>query len=320
MHSSAAPASSADARGTPNTAELSTTRNGRSRLPPPSEEYRIASISRFGRAISSGNSTSDNSCPSNASVSSAVWSSRLAKSAAAVAGVIKAGSGSKLGRTIGHDAGFVNYTGPATVNRAGCRIALKSSRYEGLIRSSSTVRAAPSTDSQPLAHRSHPVSVRAVAGAAALARDTFLSGWSSGLDADGVALAHRRGGIAAMGRSRRDVALAATRGGRVRGREILYPSRHRLGRVARRDRRCGGWRAGARRLDHHPAGREKPVSLARPQRDPQGAGGSARHVDRPGAAETTHPRNLSEYRRARPWRPVWRTGWFPLCLWPSSFE
>src|SRR5438128_1716412 len=125
MHSSAAPASSAASLGTPNTAELSTTRNGRSRLPPPSEEYRIASINRFGRAISSGNSASDNNCPSNASVSSAVWSSRLAKSAVAVAGVIKAGSGSKVGRTIGHDAGFVNYAGTATVNRAGCRIRLE---------------------------------------------------------------------------------------------------------------------------------------------------------------------------------------------------
>src|ERR1043166_4092258 len=111
MHSSAAPASSAASRGTPNTAELSATRNGRSRLPPPSDEYRIASISRFGRAISSGNSVSDNSLPSNASVASAVWSIRLAKSAEAVVGVIKAGSGAKLGRTIGHGAGFVNSRG-----------------------------------------------------------------------------------------------------------------------------------------------------------------------------------------------------------------
>src|SRR3954468_13517688 len=136
MHSSAAPASSAASRGTPNTAELSTTRNGRSRLPPPSDEYRIASISRFGRAISSGDSASDNSLPSNASVSSAVWSSRLAKSAEAVAGVIKQAPKPKVARTIGHGAGFVNYAGDTTVNRAEFRIAWEILRIQRIYRRS----------------------------------------------------------------------------------------------------------------------------------------------------------------------------------------
>src|SRR6266403_1402191 len=49
----------------------------------------MASISRFGRAISSGKSASDKSLPSRASVSSAIWSSRFAKSDSAVAVVIK---------------------------------------------------------------------------------------------------------------------------------------------------------------------------------------------------------------------------------------
>src|SRR3954469_15839573 len=119
MHSSAAPASRAAGGGTPKPAERSTPRNGRSRLPPPSDEYRIASISRFGRAISSGDSASDNSLPSNASVSSAVWSSRLPKSAEAVAGIIKQAPKQKAARTIGHGAGFVNYAGDTTVNRSG---------------------------------------------------------------------------------------------------------------------------------------------------------------------------------------------------------
>src|SRR5260370_22772641 len=46
-------------------------------------------MSRFGRAISPGKSASDKSCPSRASVSSAVWSSRFAKSESAVPVVIK---------------------------------------------------------------------------------------------------------------------------------------------------------------------------------------------------------------------------------------
>ena len=73
---------------------------------------------------------------------------------------------------------------------------------------------------------------------------------------------------------------AAALGGRLRGRQILQPSRHRLGRAARGDRRCRGRRGGPRRLDHHPAGGEKPVPVAWPQRGPQGAGVPAGAVDR----------------------------------------
>src|SRR3982075_1879240 len=67
----------------------------------------MASISRFGRAISSGSSVSDRSFASSASVSSAVWSSRFAKSASAVPVVIK-NSSNRVGRTIGYGTGFVN--------------------------------------------------------------------------------------------------------------------------------------------------------------------------------------------------------------------
>ena len=92
---------------------------------------------------------------------------------------------------------------------------------------------------------------------------------------------------------------AAALGGGVRGRQILQPSRHRLGRAARRDRRRRGGRGDPRRLDHHPAGGEKPVPVAGPQRGPQGAGVSAGAVDRPGAAEAADPGNLSQHRRTR---------------------
>ena len=64
----------------------------------------------------------------------------------------------------------------------------------------------------------------------------------SGLDADGLALAQGRAGVAAMGRFQRDFALPAALGGGLRGRQILQPSRHRLGRAARRDRRRRGRR------------------------------------------------------------------------------
>src|SRR5260370_2845161 len=71
----------------------------------------MASISRFGRAISSGNSASVSNFASSASVSSAVWSSRLANSAATV--VIKNSSRSNCGRTIVDGTGFVNSRGAA---------------------------------------------------------------------------------------------------------------------------------------------------------------------------------------------------------------
>ena len=46
-----------------------------------------------------------------------------------------------------------------------------------------------------------------------------------------------------MGRSQRDIAGPAALGGGLRGRQILQPSRRRLGRAAGRDRRCRGRRA-----------------------------------------------------------------------------
>src|ERR1700754_3096225 len=67
----------------------------------------MASISRFGRAISSGTSVSDNSFASRASVSSAVWSSRLAKSDGAGPVVIENSSRSVGGGTIVDGTGFV---------------------------------------------------------------------------------------------------------------------------------------------------------------------------------------------------------------------
>src|SRR6478752_619074 len=62
----------------------------------------MASISRFGRAISPGNSASDNSFASSASVSSAVLSRRLSKSGVVpvIKGAPKQGSKPKIGRTI----------------------------------------------------------------------------------------------------------------------------------------------------------------------------------------------------------------------------
>ncbi len=107
-------------------------------------------------------------------------------------------------------------------------------------------------------------------------------------------------GVPAMGRFQRDFALPAALGGRLRGRQILQPSRGRLGRAAGRDRRCRGRRARPRRLDHYPAGGQEPVPVARPQRGPQGAGTAAGDVDRSGAAQAADPGNLSQYRRARP--------------------
>src|SRR3954468_4352105 len=95
------------------------------------------------------------------------------------------------------------------------------------------VTCAARTGTLILAHRPHLVAVRAAAGAAALCCDAFLSRRPSGLDVDGLALAERRAGVAAMERSRSDFALAAAFSGGFGRREILYPPRHRLGRLAR---------------------------------------------------------------------------------------
>src|SRR5207248_3977496 len=66
----------------------------------------MASISRFGLTISSGNAASARSLASRALVSSAVWSSRFAKSGTAVTVINKAPD--QFGRTILHGTGFVN--------------------------------------------------------------------------------------------------------------------------------------------------------------------------------------------------------------------
>ena len=79
-------------RGTPNTTQLSTTRNGR-RLFRRQARVRIASIGRFGRAVSSGRTASDRrSARAGLRISSAVRSSRCVKSDSAVPVVIKTSS------------------------------------------------------------------------------------------------------------------------------------------------------------------------------------------------------------------------------------
>src|SRR5437764_14994012 len=134
MHSSAAPARSAAWRGTPNTAELSTTRKGRSRFPPPRLEYRMASISRLGRAISSGKVESDSSLPNSASVSSAVRSSRFAKSDSAVAVVIK-----KSSRSVWPGQSVMAQASSIAARLAGHALK-RLGNYHGLILSTRVVR------------------------------------------------------------------------------------------------------------------------------------------------------------------------------------
>ena len=85
--------------------------------------------------------------------------------------------------------------------------------------------------------------------AVAVSGDAVLSRRPSGLDADGLALAQGRAGVAAMDRFQGDFAGAAALGGGLRGRQILQPSRRRLGRAAgcdRRSRRTARCRAAAR--------------------------------------------------------------------------
>src|SRR3954471_10005828 len=80
-----------------------------------------------------------------------------------------------------------------------------------------------------LAPRPHPVAARVDGVAAALSVCAVVSPRASDLDADCVALDYRPAGGAAMGRSRRHVALAAALGGGGRRCKILQPSRRRLG-------------------------------------------------------------------------------------------
>ena len=105
----------------------------------------------------------------------------------------------------------------------------------------------------------------------------------AGLDRDAVALADRRSGSSASTCRSRASRRRCARGDRRRGRPLLQPSRRRLGRNARGLGRSRRSRRAARRLDHHPAGREEPVPVAGPQLSAQGAGIAAGAVDRPGA-------------------------------------
>src|SRR5690348_14744766 len=70
----------------------------------------MASTTRFGRAVSSGNTASDSSCESRGSVSTADLYSCFAKPVRAVR-VIKESSRVKFGRTILDTTGFVNCAG-----------------------------------------------------------------------------------------------------------------------------------------------------------------------------------------------------------------
>src|SRR6266446_4251030 len=233
MHSSAAPARSAAPRALPNTPELSTTRNGRSRFPPPSVEDRIASISRFGRAISSGKSAFDKSFPSKSSVSSAVWSSRFAKSDSAVAVVIKNSSQSSWpDNRLWHRLRQFRHLGSQRLKTAG-----KSGKFQRDMPAIDPPRAPSPTRNLNFAHCPQSVPHLAVGPVAAISVGAALSRRPSGLDADGMALYDRRAGVAAVDRFHRDLAFAPALGGRQRGREILQPSRDRLGCPARRDRR-----------------------------------------------------------------------------------
>src|SRR3954468_11415300 len=76
---------------------------------------------------------------------------------------------------------------------------------------------------------------------AALSGDAVLPDRPSGIGADGLALAQGCAGVPAMGRFQRDFDLPAALGGGLRRRQILQPSRGRLGRAAGCDRRCRGW-------------------------------------------------------------------------------
>src|SRR3984893_10413743 len=201
----------------------------------------MASISRFGRAISSGKSASDNSLPSRASVSSAVRSSRLVKSGRAVPVVIKNSSRSSW-------AGQSVMAPPSSIPERGSPRALKRLEKAGYV-SGIAVDAGhlsagaclPRTRNVDFARCPKFVADFAGCAAAAISSGAALPYRPSGLDADGLALSDRCTDVAALDRFWRDLALAATLGGGVRGREILQPPRHRLGRAARGDRRGGRW-------------------------------------------------------------------------------
>src|SRR5215471_178480 len=202
----------------------------------------MASISRFGRAVSSGNGTSDRSFANRASVSSAVRSSRRVKSELAVTVVIKKGSQSTFGRTILYGAAFVNC---AWKRLEWPKTAGKNRNYQRDIASNRFL----SRKTFEFAHCPELAADRAGVVARALFAGAVLPSRPPGFGADGVALYRGRADVAAVGRSCCDVAVAAALGGCRGGREILPPPRHRLGCTTRGDRRCRGRGGGSGRLD-----------------------------------------------------------------------
>src|SRR5436190_11589767 len=94
----------------------------------------MASISRFGRAISSGKVESDSSLPNSASVSSAVRSSRFAKSDSAVAVVIK-----KSSRSVWPGQSVMAQASSIAAGLAGHALK-RLGNYHGLILSTPVVR------------------------------------------------------------------------------------------------------------------------------------------------------------------------------------
>ncbi len=149
----------------------------------------------------------------------------------------------------------------------------------------SSARLPPLTRNAEFARCPKFVADRAGRAAAAISADAALSRRPSGLDADGLALA------AGAPVSRQWINFAAISPflprSVVAAEDAKFCSHHGIDWDALRDvdRRRGGWRGHPRRLDHHPAGGEEPVPVAGPQRGPQGAGVSARAVDRSGVAE-----------------------------------
>src|ERR1700690_3839662 len=131
----------------------------------------------------------------------------------------------ELGRTIVYGAGFVNSAGTGS----GCpKTAEKIGNYQidiGLAR-------CLEPETIKFAHCPKFAADCAARAVAAVSAGAAVSRRPSGLDSDGLALFDPRADVAAMGRSQRDVAVAAAFGGRLGGCEILQPSWHRLGCTA----------------------------------------------------------------------------------------
>src|SRR5882724_12624593 len=86
-------------------------------------------------------------------------------------------------------------------------------------------------EARDFAHCPNFIADFAGGAAVAVSGDAVLSHRPSGLGADGLALAEGRAGQPAMDRFQGDFAGAAAFGGRLRGCQILQPSRGRLGRA-----------------------------------------------------------------------------------------